>query len=171
MDLHVTYSTDTLCDGDQCVRFCGQFKNKICWKWHFKSEDIKYLMTWCLNWHTVTLCLMPSPEYKFTVVDFCMNYGYGYLSPSGGIVIRCACLFVHLFVMLVVISCFLKSRIPIFVKYGMDAEHLCIFHCWLSGQDQRLRSELFCHKKPKHSKAQSTMPTSRDVRDKPWRPL
>jgi len=29
----------------------------------------------------------------------------------------------------------------------------------------------FCRKKPKHSKAQSTMPTSRDVRDKPWRPL
>ena len=25
----------------------------------------------------------------------------------------------------------------------------------------------FCRKKPKHSKAQSTMPTSRDVRDKP----
>jgi len=25
-----------------------------------------------------------------------------------------------------------------------------------------------CRKKPKHSKAQSTMPTSRDVRDKPW---
>ena len=30
---------------------------------------------------------------------------------------------------------------------------------------------LFCRKKPKHSKAQSTMPTSHDVRDKPWRPL
>ena len=26
---------------------------------------------------------------------------------------------------------------------------------------------LHCRKKPKHSKAQSTMPTSRDVRDKP----
>ena len=32
-------------------------------------------------------------------------------------------------------------------------------------------SVLRCRKKPKHSKAQSTMPTSSDVRDKPWRPL
>ena len=27
--------------------------------------------------------------------------------------------------------------------------------------------QLICRKKPKHSKTQSTMPTSRDVRDKP----
>ena len=29
------------------------------------------------------------------------------------------------------------------------------------------KDSVLCRKKPKHSKAQSTMPTSRDVRDKP----
>ena len=74
---------------------------------------------------------------------------------------------VNINVIIVVVAFVIFSRLQHLMKSIPCLCAQCFVHSGSQAVGLQFFEVMICHKKPKHSKAQSTMPTSRDVRDKP----